>query len=115
MRMLLFALAIIALMPLPTAAAGIEFDDVIGRWCGDITEYTFSRTQLNVRWFKDNSKRTLMIDIEKPDDQTIAIYWLPKKPEGNLTWFSLSDDKRALIQEPQTKGDKGPRRKFRRC
>jgi hypothetical protein len=55
-----------------------------------------------------------LIDKVEPAGNRIVVYWKPVR-EGNSTGFELSGNKRTLIQQPQTEGDKGPRRVFHRC
>ena len=123
MRKLLLALAIASFAYDTSLAANLEIDDIIGNWCGDVSNYTFSRTQLSVaaldlRNLKNGPVLTIT-KIEGRADQ-IDVHWLPVKA-GNFTRFELSPDKRLLIQLPNTNddgkviGDKGPRREFRRC
>jgi hypothetical protein len=124
MRKLLLALAIAALAYGTSAAANLEIDDILGRWCGDVGNYTFSRAQLSVARL-DGKKLTNgpVLKIAKTEGRAdqIDVHWLPLKKEGNLTRFELSADKRLLIQLPNVNedgkaiGDKGPRREFRRC
>ena len=47
-------------------------------------------------------------------DAHIKLRWKPEKP-GNSTEFELSANHKQLVQLPQSQGDKGPRRVFRRC
>jgi hypothetical protein len=123
MRKLLLALAMTALMYDTSAAANLEIDDILGRWCGDVSNYTFSRTQLSVARL-DRKKLTNgpVLKIAKTEGRPdqIDVYWVPLKAD-NFTQFELSTDKRLLIQLPNADedgkaiGDKGPRREFRRC
>ena len=123
MRKLLLALAIAASAYDTSAAANLEIDDILGRWCGDIANYTFSRTQLSVVRF-DGKKLTNgpVLKIAKTDGRPdqIDVHWVPLKAV-HFTRFELSADKRLLIQLPNVDeegkaiGDKGPRREFRRC
>jgi hypothetical protein len=98
-------------------ARDISIGDIIGRWCGDQLIYTFSRTDMVVTAL---DKRDLkhpphwLIDKVEPAGNRIVVYWKPVR-EGNSTGFELSGNKRTLIQQPQTEGDKGPRRVFHRC
>jgi hypothetical protein len=123
MRKLLLALAIAALSYDTSAAANLEIDDILGRWCGDVGKYTFSRTQLSVARL-DRKKLTNgpVLKIAKTEGRSdqLDVYWVPLKAD-NFTRFELSTDKRLLIQLPNVNedgkaiGDKGPRREFRRC
>ena len=98
-------------------AADVELEDILGRWCGDTSTYTFSRTQLAVTLRSGQRPKhgpVLKIAGVKAEGDRINIQWLPAKP-GNSTDFVLSANRRELAQQAQTNGDKGPRRVFRRC
>ena len=110
------ALAIVALALNSAAADELSIGDLVGRWCGDgqPADYVFTQTRLTVIFHNGAKNKTLQISkIESSPDQ-IQIRWKPFKP-GNSTSFDLSANKRQLFQLPQTKGDKGPRRVFKRC
>jgi hypothetical protein len=106
-----------ALMSHAAAARNIAIGDIVGRWCGEQSNYTFSRTDMIVtpvgetklthppHWF---------IDKVESDGNRIEVFWKPARP-GNSTAFELARNKRTLTQLPQTEGDKGPRRVFHRC
>jgi hypothetical protein len=124
MRKLLLALAMTALTYDTSAAANLEIDDLLGRWCGDVANYTFSRTQLSVvRLDGKKLAKGPVLTIAKTEGRAdqIDVYWLPVKKADNFTRFELSTNKRLLIQLPNADedgkaiGDKGPRREFRRC
>jgi hypothetical protein len=114
---LLLAVGIAALMSQAVAARDIAIGDIVGRWCGDQSNYTFSRTDMVVTPV-GNTQLThpphWMIDKVEANGNRIQVFWKPVRP-GNSTAFELGGDRRTLIQQPQTEGDKGPRRVFHRC
>jgi hypothetical protein len=95
----------------------VSIDDMVGRWCGDHSNYTFSRTGMVVtpvgNWKLTHAPHWT-IDRVEADGNQVEVFWKPAKP-GNSTAFELRDDGDTLIQLPQTAGDKGPRRVFHRC
>ena len=98
-------------------AESLSITDLLGRWCGTESTYVFSRTELTVRRLDGTTPKhgtVLRIADVKADDQEISVHWFPEKP-GNSTGFRFSSHKRVLIQQPNTTGDKGPRREFHRC
>jgi len=99
------------------AARDISIGDIVGRWCGDRSNYTFSRSDMIVTP-KGGAKLThpphWLIDKVESDGNRIEVFWKPARP-GNSTAFELSGNKRDLVQQPQSEGDKGPRRAFHRC
>jgi hypothetical protein len=108
---------IIALTSHSVSAANLAIDDIVGRWCGTESNYTLTRTQLAVVRLDGKALKSgpvlQIAKVEGTSDQ-IHVFWLPERP-GNSTLFELAADKRRLVQMPQTEGDKGPRREFRRC
>ncbi len=113
----LLGLGIAALMSQAVAARDVTIGDLVGRWCGDKTNYTFSRTDMIVTPLGSSQlTHPPHWDIDKVEakDNQIQVFWKPAKP-GNSTAFELSGNRRTLTQLPQTEGDKGPRRVFHRC
>lgn len=114
---ILLGVGLVALMSQAAAARDVTIADIVGRWCGDKTNYTFSRTDMIVTPL-GNSNLThpphWNIDKVETKGNQIQVFWKPAKP-GNSTAFELSGDRRTLIQLPQTQGDKGPRRVFHHC
>lgn len=106
-----------ALMSHNAAARDITIGDIVGRWCGDQLIYTFSRTDMVVTPLGNKDLKHpphWLIDKVGTNGNRILVYWKPAR-DGNNTGFELSGDKRTLVQQPQTEGDKGPRRVFHRC
>ncbi|SRR5579883_2976368 len=110
--------ALLALQVSASAEArNLTIEDLLGRWCGDVTNYTFTYTQLNVVRLDGQGLKhgpVLLIAKVEGTPTQIDVHWTPVKP-GNFTRFQFSPDKRQLIQVAQTEGDKGPRRVFNRC
>jgi hypothetical protein len=99
------------------AARNITIGDIVGRWCGDKLTYTFSRTDMIVTVLDNRDLKHpphWLIDKVEADGNRITVFWKPARP-GNSTGFELSGNKRTLTQQPQSEGDKGPRRMFHRC
>lgn len=105
-----------------SSAAGVSQNDLVGRWCGEITDYKFTAKKLDVTFHKGGS-RVLEIDKITVKDRIISIEWAGKRKDNspNATSFELDDNQKSLIQLPNLDeegkplGDKGPRRVFRRC
>jgi hypothetical protein len=106
-----------ALLSHAAAARDIGIGDIVGRWCGDKLNYTFSRTDMVVTVLDNRDLKHpphWFIDKVEAGGNRITVYWKPAGP-GNSTGFELSGNKRTLVQQPQSEGDKGPRRVFHRC
>ena len=117
-RILQILAVILGLMSIaPSArAAELSIDDLVGKWCGSISDYTITRTEMFVHRH-DNANLTHganlhIVEVEK-DGDSLILHW--SDTPGDATRFSLSDDRRELIQGAETSGDKGPRRVFRHC
>ena len=112
----LFTFAVIVLTH-PAAAAELTLNDLLGKWCGSESNYTFIRSELRiVRLDGRNLNKGPVLKILKSENRAnggIEIYWVPDKP-GNSTAFQVSV-KGELIELAQTEGDKGPTRVFHRC
>lgn len=92
-------------------------DVLLGRWCGETTNYTFSGTELRVD-FHNGGSRVLRIDHIKTGDTWVDVHWVGKRDDGssNNTVFSeFSADRNVMFQAANVGGDKGPRRRFWRC
>jgi hypothetical protein len=110
----LVALAASVFLAYPATAATL--DELAGRWCGRKLEYTFTHDQLSVTSLRGGNLRhgtTLQIVGSKPITNGVRVIWHDASGTEFWTNFEVSGD--ALIQLPQSKGDKGPRRVYRRC
>jgi hypothetical protein len=121
-RKFLFALAVAVLVPGASSAGDLSLGDLLGRWCGEVTDYTFSANELAVVFHKGGT-RSLRVEKVTAQEGNITVWWEGKRPDGsaNATDFQLGEDRRLLIQLPNRDesgkaiGDKGPRREFHRC
>jgi hypothetical protein len=97
-----------------TSAHDAVFDDILGRWCvaGLGNFNTFSRDQLLVQ-FPNGNSRTFGILRTEVTGNRIHIYWTIKANADTV--YDISDDRRTLIQVPNSSGDMGPRLELHRC
>ena len=104
--------------PVPgQAAEALTADVLLGRWCGDTTNYIFTGTELTVQ-FHTGGTRVLRIDHIKTGDGWIDVHWEGKRPDGssnNTVFTDFSPERDVMFQAANVGGDKGPRRRFRRC
>ncbi len=99
-------------MPSVAKADKLNYEDILGKWCGETTNYVFSRASLIVTWHDSNDRRVLRIRrYEFSDDWINVIY----RDDGNTVFSEFSADGRRMAQQANTHGDKGPRRPYRRC
>ena len=107
---MLAALALIATVTCAQAAK-LNEDDILGKWCGETTNYVFTRGSLTVTWHNKNRRVLRIRKIDFSEDE-IDVQW---RDGGNTVFGEFSDDGRRMAQQPNTSGDMGPRRPFRRC
>jgi hypothetical protein len=94
------------------AAEGITFENVQGRWCGDTSDYNFTRAQLTVTFHSGADKRILVVEKINTSQEWIEFVW---KAGGNTVFADFSTNRRSMVQQANVGGDKGPQRIFKRC
>lgn len=102
---------------LALAEGAVEFKDIEGKWCGDLTNYHFSRSRLRVTFHSGRDDRVLAIEkintgVDKTNNGWIEFIWEGK---GNTVFADFSPNKREMVQQANVGGDNGPRRVFKRC
>jgi hypothetical protein len=103
----------VAVLAFVAPAAALSFSDLSGKWCGETTNYTFSRNQLTVTFHNGAPTRRFKVDSYDMLDDTIKMHWVDGKGEKVFTDFSeFSRDRTYMAQQ---KNEVGPRRPFRRC
>ncbi len=109
---LIFALTIAALALGGGRAFALSFEDISGKWCGSVSSYTFTPSQLIVTLYGDNSRREYPIDSYQYDGDVITVNW-QRNGEKLFTKFSdFNAGERTMVQ---LQNNAGPRREFRRC
>ena len=107
------AVAIAILAPISgKAEKALSVDSLMGRWCGDISAYTFTPQQLTVTFFNGNPQRILRIKTINVSTNWIEVIWDPR--DGVNTVFEEFTGN-GMVQKANTGGDKGPRRIFHHC
>src|ERR1700758_2101522 len=96
---LVFALS---LLSANVAVAGsISLNDILGKWCGTITNYRFTTTELRVQVLNGNELThgpvLKIVRAESAGDE-LRIDWLDDKQTEHNTRFKLSGDRKSLIQ-----------------
>ncbi len=105
-------LTVLLAAPAGSAARALEFRDIAGKWCGEVSSYVLARDTLTVILLSDHSKRVYPIDSYEYDDAVIAVTW-KRGDEPLITEFGeFGADDRSMTQ---LENDVGPRREFRRC
>ena len=112
------AFATIALAPVSAAAANISINDMLGRWCGASSDYTFTRTQLIVKFHNSRPNRVLTVSKVTTSESDVVVLnaWIDFdwKEGGNTVFFNFSADKREMLQDGNDLKNL-PERQFHRC
>ena len=92
-------------------------DTLMGRWCGDISAYTFTRDKLTVTFFDGRPQSILRVKAFEIHKDILTVVWDPR--DGDVTDFTEFTNK-SMVQPPTIGGDvknrkPGPRRVFHRC
>ena len=96
------------------SAHALSADDLMGRWCGDNIFSMFTREKLTVTFSSTGQQRVLRIkQIVLVDDGRIKVIWDERDGGGDTDYVEFTGTHMAMA--PQTVGDKGPHRDFRRC
>lgn len=93
-------------------ARNLGYSNILGTWCGNVSKYVFTRQSLTVTWYGESGKRVLPIKGYMFSKTRINVKW---EPQGNTIFGEFSKDNHRMAQLPNTSGDMGPRRLFRRC
>ena len=113
MLRLWFGVLIIVIGATSSASArNLEYSDILGTWCSDQAKYHFTRKALTVTWYGQSGNRVLPVQEFIFSEKWINVKW---KPKGNTVFGEFSKNGRTMAQQPNTTGDKGPRRPFHRC
>jgi len=99
------------------AAEKVSVEDLLGKWCGETSNYTFSRKSLTVM-FHAGGQRVLEVDRFETGEGWINVFWKEKRADGlvsNTVFTEFSPDRNVMHQSANKEGDMGPKRRFRRC
>lgn len=106
------SLLVIQLLSTPSRAETINFERIEGRWCGEVTDYKFTRKKLTVTFHNDGTHRVLDVQRIDSGDGWINFIWTSG---GNTVFSEFSRDGKSMAQDKNKGGDNGPRREFKRC
>src|SRR6267154_5020610 len=77
-------------------------DTLMGRWCGDVSAYTFTRDKLTVTFFDSRPQSILRIKAVEIHNDILTVVWDPR--DGDKADFVEFANK-TLAQPPTTGGD----------
>jgi hypothetical protein len=108
----IFALTIVAALCIAGTAHALSFEDIAGKWCGEVSSYVFARDKLTVILLSDSSQRTYPVDEYEYDDEVVTVTW-KRGDDPFITEFGeFGADRQSMVQ---LENDVGPRREFHRC
>jgi hypothetical protein len=94
-------------------AAETSYRDILGNWCGTISNYSITRQTLVVTILRDNSVRRYKIDSFEFEDSIVTVNW--RNSDDKEVWTKFSEFSADGLNMVQLLNDAGPRREFRRC
>ncbi len=105
-------LVVILSAGLVAEASALSFKNIVGKWCGETTNYQFTRDSLTVVFLSGSPTRKFKVTGYEYIGDTVKLHWI-NKGEKTFTDFSeFSADGRTMAQQ---KNEVGPRRPFYRC
>jgi hypothetical protein len=101
-------------------ADALSVNDILGRWCGETSDYEFTPERLTVHFHRGGEERVLPVRSFEVRSDEIKVHWDIKRPDlpadEIATVFNEFDPARGtMAQKPNTGGDKGGRLPFHRC
>ena len=108
----IFALTVVGSLGAGGAARALGFEDIAGKWCGDVSSYLFARDKLTVILLSDGSQRVYPIAKFEYDDDVVSVTWQRGDDQFITEFGEFAADRRAMVQ---LENDVGPRREFRKC
>ena len=98
-------------IPLADIADATTYEDIVGQWCGDVTDYVFAPNTLTVKFHDDRPANMFKITKYTYTNDTVRIDWLNADGKESVTVFAEFSGKAMAQQE----NDDKPRRPFHRC
>lgn len=93
-------------------ASALSFKNIAGKWCGETTNYTFSRNSLVVTFHNGSPTRNFKVTSYEYIGDMVKMHWINKSEETYTDFSEFSADGRTMAQK---KNEAGPRRPFQRC
>ena len=91
-------------------ADATAYEDIAGRWCGDVTDYVFTPNTLTVKFHDDRPANVFKITKYTYTNDSVRIDWLNGAKELVTVFAEFSRSKMA-----QQENEDKPRRAFHRC
>ena len=94
-------------------ADATTYEDIVGQWCGDVTDYIFTPNTLTVKFHDDRPANVFKITKDTYTNDTVRIDWLNADGKESVTVFAEFNGNRTTMA--QQENDDKPRRPFHRC
>ena len=94
-------------------ATALSEADLLGKWCGSESHYTFSRKVMIVTRASDSERLVFDIVAFEPREGRISVSW--QRGDGKVVrteFAEFSGDGKKMVQ---LSNSGGPRREFKRC
>jgi hypothetical protein len=90
-------------------------DDLMGKWCGDVSDYVFTRDKLTVQMHAGGT-RVLKIRSIDAGDGWVRVNWdMPDRKDPNTVFYDFNATRTRMAQHANDSGDMGPRYNYKRC
>ena len=93
-------------------AVALAFEDITGKWCGNVSSYTFTPGKLIVVLYDGNQRYEYKIDDYQYEEDSITVNWRRGDDKLFTKFSEFSGDGTFMAQQ---KNNAGPRREFKRC
>jgi len=111
-NVLLGAIVILFSAGAASIADAMQYKDIAGQWCGDVTDYVFTPTTLTVKFHDGRPANEFKINKYTYTKDSVSIDWVNATGKGSVTVFSEFGGNPTTMAQQQN-GDK-PRRPFHR-
>ena len=94
-------------------AYALSFENIAGKWCGEASDYIFSRDTLVVVFPDGSPMRRFKVTSYNYSGGNVTMIWINGKGKETYTDFNeFSSDGQRMVQ---LQTDVSPRRTFHRC
>lgn len=93
-------------------AYAVSFENIAGKWCGEATNYTFSRDALVVGFVDGSPPTKFEVTSYEYSGGNVIMYWINKGQKTHTDFNEFSADGQTMVQN---KANSSPRRPFHRC
>jgi hypothetical protein len=92
-------------------ANATTYEDIVGQWCGDVTDYVFTPNTLTVKFHDNRPANVFKITRYNYTNGSVRVYWLNDADELVMVFAEFNGSHTAMAQQ---ENDDKPRA-FHRC